>query len=76
MTLQKDFQDKVDREKQDIAFYVDIIEKAAAKENGYRALSRKLAKGEVYITNALSRKKVSQLKKICKSIFENKIIQE
>jgi F0F1-type ATP synthase delta subunit len=75
MTLQKDFQDKMQREKDDVKFYVDIIEKAAKETKGYRALSRALSKGEVYITNALSRQKISQLKKICKEIIDRNIIK-
>lgn len=74
MTIQQEFNDRIEWEKDDIIFYLDIIRKASEAAGSDRALSRQLDRGETYIANAVARKKITNLKEICRSIIDKKIL--
>ncbi len=59
--IEKEFKKRQRQIEDDLEFYVNIIKEKAEELGGYRALSRYIGKGEVYITNVLSRKHLSQL---------------
>jgi len=59
--IEKEFKRRQQQIENDLEFYVVIIKEKAEELGGYRALSRYIGKGEVYITNVLSRKHLSQL---------------
>jgi len=59
--IEKEFKKRQKQIEDDQEFYINIIKEKAEEIGGFRALSRHIGKGEVYITNVLSRKHLSQL---------------
>jgi F0F1-type ATP synthase delta subunit len=59
--IEKEFKKRQKQIEDDQEFYINIIKEKAEELGGYRALSRYIGKGEVYITNVLSRKHLKQL---------------
>jgi hypothetical protein len=69
MDIKEEYRKRQKQTSEDQAFYVDIIQGKAAELGGYRALSRYMGKGEVYITNVLSRKHLQQLQSVVGEII-------
>jgi hypothetical protein len=69
LDIEKEFKKRQNQIKDDQEFYINIIKEKAKEFGGYRALSRYLGKGEVYITNVLSRKHIQQLQAVVGEII-------